>query len=108
VAAVTPRQSLVWLGMTLAGLALGAYVLAAWPDNGSQLVRLPYGEAMPKTPGSPQTVRRIASATTASYAAPELASLAEEVYPLELYFYELSPAPLLDSLISAQPLADAH
>ena len=44
------RGSLVWLGMVLTGLALGAYVFAVWPDTTSHLVPLPYGESMPKTP----------------------------------------------------------
>jgi hypothetical protein len=42
--------SLVWLGSVLAGIGLGAYVLAAWPDPTFQVIRLPYGESMPKTP----------------------------------------------------------
>lgn len=42
--------SLVWLGSILAGFGLGAYVLAAWPEPTFELIRLPYGESMPKTP----------------------------------------------------------
>jgi hypothetical protein len=41
---------LVWPGMVLAGLALGAAVWAAWPEPTTRIVRLPYGEALPKTP----------------------------------------------------------
>jgi hypothetical protein len=44
------RGTLVWLGMVVSGLALGAYVFAVWPDTETRLVPLPYGEAMPKTP----------------------------------------------------------
>ena len=35
--------------MVLGGVALGAYVLLAWPETTSRLVRLPYGESMPKS-----------------------------------------------------------
>jgi hypothetical protein len=42
--------SLVWLGSILAGFGLGAYVLVAWPEPTTRLIRLPYGESMPKTP----------------------------------------------------------
>jgi hypothetical protein len=42
--------SLVWLGSVLAGIGLGAYVLAAWPEPTYQVIRLPYGESMPKAP----------------------------------------------------------
>lgn len=47
--AFATRGSLVWLGMILAGMALGAYVLTSWPDTSTRLIRLPYGESMPKT-----------------------------------------------------------
>jgi hypothetical protein len=36
--------------MILAGLALGAAVWATWPEPSTRIVRLPYGEASPKTP----------------------------------------------------------
>lgn len=42
--------SLIWLGSILAGIGLGAYVLVAWPEPEFHVIRLPYGEAMPKTP----------------------------------------------------------
>jgi hypothetical protein len=103
----TARSGLVWLGMILAGLVLGGYVLSAWPDTSSHLVRLPYGEAMPKTPAAtPQTIRKTASVTT--YPESELAGVLGEIYPLELYYYELVPAPLLDALIAAPQPVDAH
>jgi hypothetical protein len=44
---------LVWPGMVLAGLGLGLAVLAAWPEATTRTVRLPYGEAQPKTPRQP-------------------------------------------------------
>ena len=44
--------SLIWLGSILAGFGLGAYVLAAWPEPTFHLIRLPYGESMPKTPSA--------------------------------------------------------
>ena len=59
------RGGLAWLGMILAGLALGAFVLASWPDTSTHVVRLPYGEAMPKTPTErPSQVRATASVGT--------------------------------------------
>lgn len=48
--ALATRGNLVWLGMILAGMALGAFVLTSWPDTSTRLIRLPYGESMPKTP----------------------------------------------------------
>src|SRR5688500_12051908 len=41
---------LVWPGMVLAGVALGALVVVSWPEPTTRLVRLPYGESAPKTP----------------------------------------------------------
>ena len=103
------RGTIVWLGMLLSGLALGAYVFAAWPDTTTQPTRLPYGEAMPKAPTATvktRVVRTTASAGSASTAPePELADVLGELYPLELFFYEVSPAPLLDALIIAAPQA---
>jgi hypothetical protein len=67
------RGSLVWLAMILTGIALGAYVFAVWPDTTPRLVRLPYGEAMPKTPvgkGKAQPVRVTASVDDTFIAAP--------------------------------------
>ncbi len=94
--------------MLLAGFALGAYVFASWPDTSTRIVRLPYGEAMPKTP-KPQEVRTTASvgSTTAS-PEPELSAVLGDLYPLELFFYEVSPAPLLDALIAVPQAADAN
>lgn len=61
--------SLVWLGSILAGLGLGAYVLAAWPEPELRLIRLPYGESMPKTPRAEvkraALVERVTSAAAA-------------------------------------------
>ena len=50
------QGTLVWLGSILAGFALGAYVLVAWPEPTTRIVRLPYGESLPKTP--PVAVQR--------------------------------------------------
>lgn len=41
--------NVLWVAMVLGGVALGAYVLLAWPEPTSRLVRLPYGESLPKT-----------------------------------------------------------
>ena len=97
--------------MLLSGLALAAYVLVAWPDTTTHPTRLPYGEAMPKAPAvKPRLVRTTASVGSASTAPePELTGVLGELYPLELFFYEVSPAPLLDALIiAAPPAADAN
>jgi hypothetical protein len=42
--------TVVWLGMILAGSCLGAFVVIAWPEPTTYLVRLPHGESRPKTP----------------------------------------------------------
>lgn len=44
------RATVLWLGMIAAGVGLGAIVVAAWPEPTVRVVRLPYGEAQPKTP----------------------------------------------------------
>jgi hypothetical protein len=106
----TVRGSLSWLGMILAGLALGGYVVTAWPDTTTHVVRLPYGEAMPKSPTvEPRQVRTTASVRSAQ-AGPEseLSGVLGDLYPLELFFYEITPAPLLEALIAAPQPADAN
>jgi hypothetical protein len=102
--------SKVWLGMLLAGLALSAYVFAAWPDTTTHPTRLPSGEAMPKAPAAKaREVRRTAAVRSASAdTESELSGVLAELYPLELYFYEVSAAPLLDALIAAPQPADAN
>jgi hypothetical protein len=60
--------SLVWLGSVLAGFGLGAYVLAAWPEPTFVLIRLPYGESMPKTPSVAMERRAPAKRVVASVA----------------------------------------
>ena len=93
--------------MILAGLALGGYTVAAWPDTTPHVVRLPYGEAMPKTaPAKSHAVRVTASVATDPEA--ELAGSAGTVYPRSLYVYELGPTPLLDTVIAAPESVDAH
>jgi len=97
---LTARGTLVWPAMTLAGLVLGGYVYTAWPDTTPRIVRLPYGEAMPKSPAArPQAVRTTASVD--SYPESELAGVAGAFYPGYLYVYEVSSTPLLDVLIAA-------
>ena len=87
----TPRGSLVWLAMVVAGLSLGAYVLVAWP-----------GSSSPAGP-SPRPVRATASA---SHPETELAGVAGAFYPGTFYGYsfEAGTTPALDAVISA-PLA---
>ncbi len=38
--------------MILVGAALGFFVFLSWPEPTFRLVRLPYGESMPKTPAA--------------------------------------------------------
>ena len=92
---LAPRGRLVWLGMILAGLVLGAYVVAAWP------------ETSPRPTASSRTVRVTASVDTD--AETELAGLAGASYPYpgEIFVYELGPTPMLDAVIAAPPLVDA-
>lgn len=98
------RGRLVWPATILAGLALGGYVFAAWPDTTPRLVPLPYGEAMPKTPtAKSQPVRVMASAGVD----PE-SELAGVAYPEELFVYEPGQWPLLDAIIAAPEPVDAH
>jgi len=88
---------LVWVGMILAGLALGGYVYAAWPGS----------EAIQKTPAAKaQQVRTTASVD--AYPELELAGVAGAIYPGELFAYELGPTPFLDAVIAAPPLLDAE
>jgi len=80
------RGNLVWLSMVLSGLALAAFVWISWPESSFRLVRLPYGESMPKSsPVSPerqQPVRTVAAVAPASQPevvpAPELAAAEPE------------------------------
>ena len=91
--------------MILAGVALGAYVLVAWPDAAPRPVRLLNSAAMVKTPKA-QPVRRTASVNEIPES--ELAGVAGAVYPGDLFVYELSPTPLLDAVIGAPEPVDAH
>ena len=91
------RGNVVWLSMVLSGLVLAAFVWISWPEASSRLVRLPYGESMPKSsavapePQRPvETVRTVAAVAPASQpevVAPELAA-AEPEPPTE------GPAPV--------------
>ena len=100
----TARGSLVWLGMILAGFALGGYVLVSWPDTSSRIVRLPYGESMPQTPPS-QPVRTTAAVDSSES---ELAGVAGTISPGDLVVYELGPTPLLDAVIAAPAPVDVR
>ncbi|HSO00917.1 MAG TPA: hypothetical protein VLS46_00205 [Gaiellaceae bacterium] len=79
------RGNVVWLSMVLSGLALAAFVMISWPESSVRLVRLPYGESMPKSSlAAPerqqpvQPVRTVAAVAPASQpevaAEPELAA----------------------------------
>jgi hypothetical protein len=90
------RGSLGWLGLVLAGLALGGYVVVAWPDGGT---------AQKAPAAKSQPVR--ATASVDAYPESELAGVAGAIYPGELFAYELGPTPFLDAVIAAPPVLDA-
>lgn len=48
--------------MVAGGMALGAYVWAAWPEAETRIVRLPYGEALPKQAPAERAARPSAPA----------------------------------------------
>ena len=85
---VNVRRTLLWPAMILAGLALGGYAFAAWPDP-------------------------IPSATShhapVSAAAPEreLASVGG-AYPSDIFVYELRSTMLIDSIMATPQPVDAH
>ena len=64
------HAKLVWPGLVLAGLALGAVVLASWPEPTTRLVRLPYGESAPKTPQVVRAQPVVGAASADAAAAP--------------------------------------
>lgn len=81
----------VWPGMILAGLALGAFVFATWPEPTFRVIRLPYGEAMPKTP--------LADAAPAKEtAAPASSPIAPLAVP------EIAPDPI--ALVESEPVEE--
>ena len=84
------RGTRVWLGMLLSGLALGAYVFAAWPDTKTPAER---AARRPRRWPAAGGLRGLDERGPES----ELTGVLGDVYPLELFFYEVSPAPLLDA-----------
>ena len=72
------RATLLWPGMILAGAALGLFVFLSWPEPTFRLVRLPYGESMPKTPAAsverPQPARTVKAAPAPPAPAPAVVS----------------------------------
>jgi hypothetical protein len=89
------RGSLGWLGLVLAGLALGGYVVVAWP----------HGTAQKAPAAKSQPVR--ATASVDAYRESEYAGVAGAIYADELFAYELGPTPFLDAVIAAPPVLDA-
>ena len=81
------RGSLVWLGMVVAGFALAAYVLVAWPDS---------------SPGAAPAPKPVRATASLSYPESELAGVAGAFYPEGLYRYVIEPgsAPALDALLT--------
>jgi hypothetical protein len=59
--------------MVLAGLALGVFVFASWPDSTTRTQRLPYGESSPKTPPERISGQRAVEATVPAAATPSAA-----------------------------------
>ena len=89
------QGTLVWLGSILAGFALGAYVLVSWPEPTTRIVRLPYGESLPKTPRVAVQQRQAPVEKTVSSAAgvvtpPQAQPVTEEPEEREL----ASPQPV--------------
>lgn len=74
---------LVWPAAIAAGCAIGAYVLVAWPEPTTRTVRLPYGEALPKTPREAARPARSEVLRPARAAAAESGPLQEPPAPLE-------------------------
>ncbi len=70
------RSNLVWTAMIAAGVALGVLTWLAWPETGTRLVRLPYGEALPKhtVVVAPAPTRAPARATPVDAPAPPTAA----------------------------------
>lgn len=88
------RANAVWLGMILAGAALAAFVYLSWPEPTFRIVRLPYGESMPKTPAAERAPVRAARAVEpAQSSAPiVVAPAAAESAPRELAAAEPGPS----------------
>lgn len=80
--------NVVWLSMVLSGLVLAAFVWISWPESSLRLVRLPYGESMPKSSAAAperqqtvqpvRTVAAVAPASQPEVAEPELAAAEPE------------------------------
>lgn len=64
------RATVLWLGMIVAGVGLGAVAFAAWPEPAVRVVRLPYGEVQPKTPTVAAATERRGTVTASSAARP--------------------------------------
>lgn len=65
------RGNVVWLSMVLSGLVLAAFVWISWPEASSRLVRLPYGESMPKSSSvAPERPQRVQPVRTVAAVAP--------------------------------------
>lgn len=90
---IAGRGGMVWLGMILAGFALGAYVFAAWPGSSPRA-------------GTGPTVRSTASV---SFPESELAGVAAARYPefSRGWLFEPGTTPALDAVISASQQLDA-
>lgn len=82
------RGALVWPATILAGLALGGYALAAWPDT---------------TPAANSDPARVDAEPGR-----ELASAARGAYLGDIFVYELRSSMLIDSIMATPQRVDAH
>ena len=78
--------------MILAGLALGGYVAAAWPDS---------------TPAAKSHAVDLTASPTRSPKR-QLAKAADTVYPGSIFVYELQSTMLVDSIMATPQRVDAH
>jgi hypothetical protein len=96
------RGGVIWLGMVLGGLALAAYVALSWPEPTFRLVRLPYGESMPKTPAPALAKRQVTAAAPKAEPGRSLAGAAPTAPASDTAGEE---SPLLERVIELPPLA---
>ena len=82
------RGALVWPATILAGLALGGYAFAVWPDT---------------TPAAKSHPARVDAEPGR-----ELASAAGGAHSGDIFVYELQSSMLIDSIMATPQRVDAH
>jgi hypothetical protein len=84
--------------MVLSGVALGAFVWVSWPEPSLRLVRLPYGEAMPKSvraaPERQEPVRTVAAVTPPAAPAAAVEAAEPELAAAEPQRLDAGPPPV--------------